>query len=124
MIIFLLSFCYKKSEPAKLYRYLQWLIEDQGCDDPHYHTSYALSLAKSAIEAIDMESKYRGKDNSEIDSHALFIYLLRESLQLFLQASDLYDPEDVLDVIAESELWLEKVMLRFVFFLALPCLPG
>ncbi|CAD6215418.1 unnamed protein product [Miscanthus lutarioriparius] len=92
-------------------RYLQWLIEDQGCDDPHYHTSYALSLAKSAIEAIDMESKYRGKDNSEIDSDAQFIYLLRESLQLFLQASDLYDPEDVLDVIAESELWLEKAIL-------------
>ncbi|CAD6273374.1 unnamed protein product [Miscanthus lutarioriparius] len=92
-------------------RYLQWLIEDQGCDDPHYHTSYALSLAKSAIEAIDMESKYRGKDNSEIDSHAQFIYLLRESLQLFLQASDLYDPEDVLDVIVESELWLEKAIL-------------
>jgi hypothetical protein len=99
------------------------LIEDQGCDDPHYHTSYALSLAKSAIEAIDM-SKDRGKDNSQIDSDAQFIYLLRESLQLFLQASDLYDPEDVLDVIAESELWLEKVMLRFLFFLALACLPG
>jgi len=30
---------------------------------------------------------------------------------LFLQASDLYDPEDVLDVIAESELWLEKAIL-------------
>ncbi|KAF8725581.1 hypothetical protein HU200_020118 [Digitaria exilis] len=92
-------------------RYLQWLIEDQGCDDPHYHTSYALSLAKSAIEAVHMESKYRGKDDKEIDSDAQFIYLLREKLQLFLQASDLYDPEDVLDVIAESELWLEKAIL-------------
>jgi len=92
-------------------RYLQWLIEDQGCDDPHYHTSYALSLAKSAIEAVHMESKYRAKGDREIDSDAQFIYLLREKLQLFLQASDLYDPEDVLDVIAESELWLEKVML-------------
>jgi len=58
-----------------------------------------------------MESKYRGKGDREIDSDAQFIYLLREKLQLFLQASDLYDPEDVLDVIAESELWLEKVML-------------
>jgi len=92
-------------------RYLQWLIEDQGCDDPHYHTSYALSLAKSAIEAVHMESKYRGKGDREIDSDAQFIYLLREKLQLFLQASDLYDPEDVLDVIAESELWLEKAIL-------------
>ncbi|RLN28039.1 transforming growth factor-beta receptor-associated protein 1 [Panicum miliaceum] len=92
-------------------RYLQWLIEDQGCDDPHYHTSYALSLAKSVIEAVHMESKYRGKGDSEIDSDAQFIYLLREKLQLFLQASDLYDPEDVLDVIAESELWLEKAIL-------------
>ena len=101
----------KKTEPDTLYRYLQWLIEDQGCDDPHYHTSYALSLAKSAIEAVHMESKYRGKGDREIDSDAQFIYLLREKLQLFLQASDLYDPEDVLDVIAESELWLEKVML-------------
>lgn len=103
---------------------MQWLIEGQGCDDPHYHTSYALSLAKSAIEAVDMESKYRGKDDSEIDSDAQFVYSVRESLQLFLQASDLYDPEDVLDVIAESELWLEKVMLRFVVFFAVPCLPG
>ena len=101
----------KKTEPANLYRYLQWLIEDQGCNDPHYHTSYALSLAKSAIEAVHMESKYRAKGDREIDPDAQFIYLLREKLQLFLQASDLYDPEDVLDVIAESELWLEKVML-------------
>ncbi|CAL5097502.1 unnamed protein product [Urochloa decumbens] len=92
-------------------RYLQWLIEDQSCDDPHYHTSYALSLAKSVIEAVRMESKYRGKDNREIDSDAQKIYLLREKLQLFLQASDLYDPEDILDVIAESELWLEKAIL-------------
>ncbi|KAL6864935.1 hypothetical protein ACP4OV_016086 [Aristida adscensionis] len=92
-------------------RYLQWLIEDQGCDDPHYHTSYALLLAKSAMEAVHMESKYGGKDDKEIDSDVQFIYSLRERLQLFLQASDLYDPEDVLDVIAESELWLEKAIL-------------
>jgi vacuolar protein sorting-associated protein 3 len=74
------------------------LIEDQGCYDSHYHTSYALLLAK-----------YGGKDDKEIDSDVQFIYSLRERLQLFLQASDLYDPE-VLDVIEESELWLEKVM--------------
>lgn len=100
-----------KSELAKLCRYLQWLIEDQGCDDPHYHTTYALSLAKSAMEAIHVESKYGEKNDKEFDSDIQFIYLLREKLQLFLQASDLYDPEAVLDVIEESELWLEKVIL-------------
>lgn len=92
-------------------RYLQWLIEDQGCDDPHYHTTYALSLAKSAMEAVHVESNYGEKNYKEIDSDTQFIYLLREKFQLFLQASDLYDPEAVLDVIEESELWLEKAIL-------------
>ncbi|XP_020160695.1 vacuolar sorting protein 3 [Aegilops tauschii subsp. strangulata] len=92
-------------------RYLQWLIEDQGCEDPHYHTSYALLLSKSAMEAFHMESNSGEKNDKEIDSDIQFIYSLRERLQLFLQASDLYDPEDVLDVIAESELWLEKAIL-------------
>jgi vacuolar protein sorting-associated protein 3 len=87
------------------------LIEDQGCDDSHYHTSYALLLSKSALEAVHMEAKYGGNNDKEVDSDVRFIYSLRERLQLFLQASDLYDPEEVLDVIAESELWLEKVML-------------
>lgn len=57
-----------------------------------------------------MESNSGEKNDKEIDSDIQFIYSLRERLQLFLQASDLYDPEDVLDVIAESELWLEKVL--------------
>ncbi|KAK3141003.1 hypothetical protein QOZ80_5AG0408810 [Eleusine coracana subsp. coracana] len=92
-------------------RYLQWLIEDQSCDDSHYHTSYALLLAQSAMKAVHMEAKYGGKDDKEIDSDVQFIYSLRDRLQLFLQASDLYDPEEVLDVIAESELWLEKAIL-------------
>ncbi|KAM3405855.1 hypothetical protein ACQJBY_000090 [Aegilops geniculata] len=92
-------------------RYLQWLIEDQGCEDPHYHTSYALLLSKSAMEAFHMDSNSGEKNDKEIESDIQFIYSLRERLQLFLQASDLYDPEDVLDVIAESELWLEKAIL-------------
>lgn len=92
-------------------RYLQWLIEDNGCDDPHYHTSYALLLANSAMEAFHLESNSGGKNDKEIDSDIQFIFALRERLQLFLQASDLYDPEEVLDVIAESELWLEKAIL-------------
>lgn len=92
-------------------RYLQWLIEDQGCDDPHYHTSYALLLSKSAMQAFHVESNSREKDDREIDSNVQFIFSLRERLQLFLQSSDLYDPEEVLDVIEESELWLEKAIL-------------
>uniref|UniRef100_A0ACD5VAD0 Uncharacterized protein n=1 Tax=Avena sativa TaxID=4498 RepID=A0ACD5VAD0_AVESA len=92
-------------------RYLQWLIEDQGCDDPHYHTSYALLLAKSAMQAFHVESNSGEKDDKEIESDIQFIFSLRERLQLFLQASDLYDPEEVLDVIEDSELWLEKAIL-------------
>ena len=89
---------------------MQWLIEDQGCDDPHYHTSYALLLAKSAMQAFHVESNSGEKDDREIDSNVQFIFSLRERLQLFLQASDLYDPEEVLDVIEDSELWLENVL--------------
>ncbi|XP_047080699.1 vacuolar sorting protein 3-like [Lolium rigidum] len=92
-------------------RYLQWLIEDQGCDDPHYHTSYALLLSKSAMQAFHVESNSGEKDDREIDSDVQFIFSLRERLQLFLQSSDLYDPEEVLDVIEDSELWLEKAIL-------------
>ncbi|KAL5230328.1 hypothetical protein ABZP36_029104 [Zizania latifolia] len=92
-------------------RYLQWLIEEQGCDEPHYHTSYALSLAKSAMDVVHSESKYGDKIKKEFDSDVQLIFLLRERLQLFLQASDLYDPEEVLDVISESDLWLEKAIL-------------
>lgn len=34
---------------------------------------------------------------------------VRERLQMFLQSSDLYDPEEILDLIEGSELWWEKV---------------
>lgn len=103
-----------KSEYAKFCRYLQWLIEEQECDEPHYHTSYALSLSRSAMDAVCLGSNNEERNNKEFDSDMQFIYLLRERLQFFLQSSDLYDPEEVLDVISESELWLEKVIIQFI----------
>ncbi|XP_072950296.1 vacuolar sorting protein 3 isoform X1 [Typha angustifolia] len=100
-------------------RYLQWLIEDQDCDDSRYHTLYALSLAKSAMEDVyrdscNMKNDDSGNneiDNLNVDAQNNYSYSVRERLQLFLHASDLYDPEEVLDVIEESELWLEKAIL-------------
>lgn len=96
-------------------RYLQWLIEDQDSEDIRFHTLYALSLAKSAIEAIEstsgnVDSKAdHEKKVSDVESgHGNSI---REKLQVFLQVSDLYDPEEVLDLIGRSELWLEKAIL-------------
>ncbi|XP_020106961.1 transforming growth factor-beta receptor-associated protein 1 isoform X2 [Ananas comosus] len=108
------------SEKAELrQRYLQWLIEDQDCEDSQYHTLYAVSLAKSVMEAVYMDSRNEDKnyrdidemDNSSVEARNSHNHLVREKLQLFLQASDLYDPEEVLDVIEESELWLEKAIL-------------
>ncbi|GLT64455.1 hypothetical protein SLA2020_369480 [Shorea laevis] len=64
-------------------RYIQWLIEDQDCDDTQFHTLYALSLAKSAIEALKQT-------------------ILIKMLTL---------EEEVLDLIEGSELWLEKAIL-------------
>jgi vacuolar protein sorting-associated protein 3 len=97
---------------------LQWLIEDQDCDDPRYHTLYALSLARSALEEVEKGSEStviaEGSNgnilegcNDEVENG--YMYSVRERLQLFLQASDLYDPEELLDVVNDSELWLEKV---------------
>ncbi|KAK1369285.1 vacuolar sorting protein 3 [Heracleum sosnowskyi] len=99
--------------------YLQWLIEDQDSEDTQFHTSYALLLAKSAVETSDTE---RAVENSkaetieEIDTTdsgrlSLLQSSVRERLQIFLQSSDLYDPEEVLDLIEGSELWLEKAIL-------------
>ncbi|XP_019150630.1 PREDICTED: transforming growth factor-beta receptor-associated protein 1 [Ipomoea nil] len=85
-----------------LLRYLQWLIEDKELDDTQFHTTYALLLAKSALDAYEIEHL---SENSIFDSH------VRERLQIFLQSSDLYDPEEVLDLIEGSELWMEKAIL-------------
>ncbi|XP_042517163.1 vacuolar sorting protein 3 isoform X2 [Macadamia integrifolia] len=102
-----------------LQRYLRWLIEDQDTDDMQFHTLYALSLAKSVIEAIEMESSYQtplaGKfeeaNTSNVENVINFQSPIRERLQVFLQSSDFYDAEEVLDLIEGSELWLEKAIL-------------
>ncbi|KAI5422959.1 vacuolar sorting protein 3 [Lathyrus oleraceus] len=101
-----------------LQRYLQWLIEDQDCFDTQLHTLYALSLAKSAIEAFEFEiiSENIASANTERENlptlrNSIFQTPVRERLQIFLQSSDLYDPEEVLDLIEGSELWLEKAIL-------------
>ncbi|XP_027335258.1 vacuolar sorting protein 3 [Abrus precatorius] len=101
-----------------LQRYLQWLIEDQDCNDTQLHTLYALSLAKSAIEAFESESISENVDSGNIETKSLatlknsiFKTPVKERLQIFLQSSDLYDPEEVLDLIEGSELWLEKAIL-------------
>ncbi|XP_058101915.1 vacuolar sorting protein 3 isoform X2 [Magnolia sinica] len=100
-------------------RYLQWLIDDQDSDDIRFHTLYALSLAKSAIDAVEMESlsqnpnalKLAEANISDFESRIISRNPVRERLQLFLQSSDLYDPEEVLYLIEGSELWLEKAIL-------------
>jgi hypothetical protein len=78
---------------------------------------YALSLAKSAIEAFEFEniSENLASGNTERTNlatlrNSIFQTPVRERLQIFLQSSDLYDPEEVLDLIEGSELWLEKVI--------------
>ena len=96
-------------------RYLRWLIEDQDSDETRFHTLYALSLAKSAIETVDSDCNESSSDRrfdemNTSDVEAVGTYPVRERLQLFLQASDLYDPEEVLHIIEGSELWLEKVL--------------
>ncbi|KAF5472897.1 hypothetical protein F2P56_009561 [Juglans regia] len=102
-----------------LQRYIQWLIEDQDCDDTRFHTLYSLSLAKSAIEAFEAQNTYQNadvgkEDDTEISANrmnSIFESPVRERLQRFLQSSDLYDSEEVLDLIEQSELWLEKAIL-------------
>lgn len=102
-----------------LQRYLQWLIEDQDSNDTQFHTLYALSLAKSAIESFEAEitskilDPVRREETSISDSrlNAIFESPVRERLQIFLLSSDLYDPEEVLDLIEGSELWSEKAIL-------------
>lgn len=95
------------------FRYLQWLIEDQDSDDSQFHTTYALLLAKSALETYDAELSAQTSGNeinvSEHGRSMIFDTPVRERLQIFLQSSALYDAVEVLDMIEESELWLEKV---------------
>ncbi|XP_015883796.3 vacuolar sorting protein 3 [Ziziphus jujuba] len=97
-------------------RYLQWLIEDQDSNDTRFHTLYALSLAKSALEASEAETSSQspnlGKMETDVSgTNLIFQSPVRERLQMFLQSSDLYDPEEVLDLIEVSEFWWEKAIL-------------
>ncbi|XP_062118108.1 vacuolar sorting protein 3 [Humulus lupulus] len=109
-------------DPSKVeifQRYLQWLIEEQDSCDTRFHTLYALSLAKSTIEALEVETNSQNSDAGRIEETTVFdprtslIFQIpvRERLQTFLQSSDLYDPEDILDLIEGSELWWEKAIL-------------
>ncbi|XP_049405360.1 vacuolar sorting protein 3 isoform X25 [Solanum stenotomum] len=99
-----------------LLRYLQWLIEDQDSGDTWFHTTYALLLSKSSLDAIEKEHVTQnpgGVNQKEINisdrgNNSIFDTHVRERLQFFLQSSDLYDPEEVLDLVEGSELWLEK----------------
>lgn len=113
----ILTFCFFSLPWLPCYfRYLQWLIEDQDCVDTQFHTLYALSLAKSTIEAFEPESISEnlatGTETKSLTilRNSIFQTPVRERLQIFLQSSDLYDPEEVLDLIEGSELWLEKVI--------------
>lgn len=97
------------------------MIEDQDCNDTQLHTLYALSLAKSAIEVFESENICENLDSENIETRSLavsknsiFDTPVRERLQIFLQSSDLYDPEEVLYLIEGSELWLEKVILKLL----------
>ncbi|KAL6502188.1 hypothetical protein OROHE_024781 [Orobanche hederae] len=103
-----------------LQRYLQWLIEDQDSDDSQFHTAYALLLAKSALETYEVELSSQDsavglpENERKVDSlerSPIFDSPVRDRLQIFLQSSDLYDAEEVLDIIEESDLWLEKAIL-------------
>ncbi|KAE8653678.1 vacuolar sorting protein 3 [Cucumis sativus] len=96
-----------------LQRYIQWLIEEQESCDPHFHSLYALSLAKSAVEHDSTQSLDSSSDPKISDQrlNSIFEQPIRERLQIFLQSSDLYDPEEVLHLIEGSELWLEKAIL-------------
>ncbi|XP_057545344.1 vacuolar sorting protein 3 isoform X1 [Amaranthus tricolor] len=101
-----------------LQRYLQWLIEDQDSTDTQFHTLYALSLAKTALESLETDvslhavnKSIKGQNNFIIGRDSLSENPVRERLQFFLHSSDLYDAEEVLELIEGSELWLEKAIL-------------
>lgn len=86
------------------------MIEDQDSEDTQFHTTYALLLAKSAFET-ESTSQNSEAGNLEETNMSMFQSPIRERLQIFLQSSELYDPEEVLDLIEGSELWLEKAIL-------------
>ncbi|KAL2930455.1 Vacuolar sorting protein 3, partial [Bienertia sinuspersici] len=101
-----------------LQRYLQWLIEDQGSSDTQFHTLYALSLAKTALQSSETDFCQQVDNKSQREPNTCNIgrslpseNSVRERLQFFLHSSDLYDAEVVLELVESSELWLEKAIL-------------
>lgn len=92
---------------------MQWLIDYEHLDDTQFHTMYAISLAKSAIQAIEMEMDVEDNIDREynpvLENGEASVNSVRQRMQSFLQSSDLYDPQEVLYLIKDSELWLEKV---------------
>ncbi|XP_021739738.1 transforming growth factor-beta receptor-associated protein 1-like isoform X2 [Chenopodium quinoa] len=101
-----------------LQRYLQWLIEDQDSSDTHFHTLYALSLAKTAFESLETNATLNATNKSMREPNTCIPGRnlssenpVRERLQIFLHSSDLYDAEEVLELIEGSDLWLEKAIL-------------
>ncbi|XLU30154.1 hypothetical protein S245_066220 [Arachis hypogaea] len=111
-------FCIDISKNLLLERFLQWLIKEQDCNDTQLHTLYALSLSKSTIEAFESENLDSG--NTENTSGiSIFQTSVRKRLQVFLQSSNLYDPEEILDLIEGSELWLEKTLVLQILALKL-----
>ena len=98
------------------------MIEEKDSSDTRFHTLYALSLAKSTIQAFEAETNSQNSDTGSIEettisdprTNLIFQSPVRERLQIFLQTSDLYDPEEILDLIEGSELWWEKVGHNFL----------
>jgi len=103
------------------------LIENQDSYDTQLHTLYALSLAKSALEILETDILVKNHNHKSIEglnSHGSggnqpTENPVRERLQFFLHSSDLYDAEEVLELIEGSELWLEKVIPLYIL-LVLP----
>ncbi|KAK7302881.1 hypothetical protein RJT34_13778 [Clitoria ternatea] len=64
-----------------------------------------------AINPQKVEILQSGNIEAKALANTIFETPIRERLQIFLQSSDLYDLEEVLDLIEGSELWLEKAIL-------------
>ncbi|XP_024378874.1 vacuolar sorting protein 3 isoform X3 [Physcomitrium patens] len=104
-------------------RYLQWLVEENGCDVAMYHTKFALALAKAALETVSLspvelgseEKRSTGHKSSPKDQHPLTRRtslnhdVIRSMLQTFLAASDNYEAGEVLSLIQGSDLWREQL---------------
>lgn len=91
-------------------RYLEWLVKEQKVENPHYHTLFAVSLAKSAMENLGIAA-FKTEANEESLLTKMFPNGSRDRLQEFLETSGKYDPSTVLALIQDSELWREQAIL-------------